>query len=85
MKDPYISPYEFQKIFLQIIDTFKKLHENRIFHKNINPSNIFVEPLNDVLRFIVADTGLETRKNMKLAELEKDLKDFTEKKLANDA
>lgn len=49
---------EFLKIAIQIVDTLGKVHQHKIIHKDINPSNIVFNPQTGQLKII--DFGLST-------------------------
>ncbi|MBO3457304.1 AAA family ATPase [Aetokthonos hydrillicola Thurmond2011] len=50
---------EFLHLAIQIIDTLGQLHQNNVIHKDINPSNIVLNPQTGQLKII--DFGLSTR------------------------
>ena len=52
------SLLEFLKIAIKIVDTLGKIHQHKIIHKDINPSNIVFNPRTEQLKII--DFGLST-------------------------
>ncbi|MBD2127478.1 AAA family ATPase [Microcoleus sp. ZQ-A2] len=58
LEDSPFSLPEFLPLAIQIVDALGKIHQNKVIHKDINPSNIVLNPQTGQLKII--DFGLST-------------------------
>ncbi|MEG4457202.1 AAA family ATPase [Microcoleus sp. N9_A1] len=59
LKSRQLKLKEFLKIAIQLADTLAKLHENKIIHKDIKPTNIIITPA--TLEVKITDFSIATR------------------------
>jgi diguanylate cyclase (GGDEF)-like protein len=81
LSNGHVSITEFLKIAIQLVDAIGELHLQNIIHKDINPNNIWINPVNFTIK--LADFGIssvlsqENQENRSLHNLQGSLSYFS--------